>query len=299
MIPGPVDDDGVPAYWQALGLPGILDVHVHFMPDRVQQKVWGYFDSAGPLTRRHWPIRYRWSEEQRLAHLRGMGVRRFPSLLYPHKPQMAEWLNGWAAEFAAAHDDVIPTATFYPEPDVTSYVQRALDGGARLFKVHVQVGGFDPTDPLLDPVWGMLADAGVPAVVHAGSGPAPGVHTGPGPVAAVLSRHPSLTMVVAHMGMPEYDDFLDFAERYDNVHVDTTMCFVDFFDAVEAQRLRELLAPRLDTLRHKVVFGADFPNIPHDYAHQIEVLTRLGLGDDWMRGVLWHNPARLLGGVAG
>jgi len=292
---GPASDADVPAYWQALGLPGIVDVHVHFMPDRVMRKVWAYFDAAGPLTGRRWPIHYRWSDEDRLAHLRRMGVRAFPSLLYPHKPGMAAWLNDWAAAFAEAHTDVVSTATFYPEPEVTGYVEQALRRGARLFKVHVQVGGFDPRDPLLDEVWGMLADAGVPVVVHAGNGPTPGAHTGPGPIAEVLARHPSLSMVIAHMGMPEYDDFLDFAERFGNVHVDTTMCFVDFFDAELAQQLRTSLAPRLRGLQHKVLFGADFPNIPHEYAHQVDVLVRLGLGDDWMRDVMWHNGARLLG----
>jgi predicted TIM-barrel fold metal-dependent hydrolase len=292
--PGPADDADVPAYWQALGLPGIVDLHVHFMPEQVLRKVWAYFDRAGPLTGRHWPIRYRWSEQERLAHLRAMGVRRFSSLVYPHKPGMASWLNDWAAEFAAAHHDVVPTATFFPEPEAAAYVETALRRGARVFKVHVQVGGYDPRDPLLDGVWGMLADAHVPAVVHAGSGPAPGAFTGPGPFGEVLARHPALTAVVAHMGMPEYDAFLGFAERYANVHVDTTMCFVDFFDAELAAALRRSLAPRLAGLADKVVFGADFPNIPHPYAHQIEVLTRLGLGDDWMRVALWHNPLRLL-----
>ena len=35
--------------WEALGLPGIVDVHTHFMPKQVMDKVWQYFDSAGPL----------------------------------------------------------------------------------------------------------------------------------------------------------------------------------------------------------------------------------------------------------
>jgi hypothetical protein len=168
-----------------------------------------------------------------------------------------------------------------------------------VFKVHVQVGGFDPADPVLDPVWGMLADAGVPIVLHAGSGPTPGAHTGPAPVAAVLDQHPSLSLVIAHMGMPEYDDFLGFAERYDNVRLDTTMCFIDSFDPEMSARLRQRLAPRLAALGDKVLFGADFPNIPHDYAHQIDVLTRLGLGDAWMSKVLWHNGARLFGVALG
>jgi predicted TIM-barrel fold metal-dependent hydrolase len=286
-------DSDVPSYWHGLGLPGLIDLHVHFMPDAVMQKVWAYFDSAGPLTGRPWPIRYRWPEEQRLEHLRAMGVRAFGSLVYPHKPAMAQWLNRWAAEFAAANDDVVQTATFFPEPGAAAYVEEALTGGAKLFKAHIQVGGYDPREPLLDDVWGGIADAGVPVVVHAGSGPAPGAWTGAAPFGEVLRRHPRLTAVIAHMGMPEYDEFLGFAERHPHVYVDTTMCFTDSFGG--QAELGRRLAPRLAALRDKVVFGADFPNIPHDYAHQIEVLDRLDLGADWLRGVLWDNPARLIG----
>jgi uncharacterized protein len=288
----PRDDRDVRAFWHELDLPGIVDLHVHFMPPRLTDAVWRYFDGAGPLTGREWPIRYRWPEQQRLQHLRAMGVSAFPSLLYAHKPDMAESLNEWAAAFAREHRDVVPTMTFFPEPTVATYVDKALREGARIVKAHVQVGGYDPRDPLLDDVWAMLSDAGVPVVAHVGSGPAPGAFTGPGPFGDVLARHSQLTVVVAHMGMPEYDAFLDMAERYDNVHVDTTMCFTDSFG--EQAELGRTLSPRLAALREKVIFGADFPNIPHAYAHQIEVLVRLGLGEEWLRDVLWRNPVRLL-----
>ena len=89
-------------FWQRLGLPGLIDVHTHFMPERVLSKVWAYFDSAGPLTGLEWPITYRHEEDERLALLRSFGVRRFTSMLYPHKAGMADWLNGWAADFARA-----------------------------------------------------------------------------------------------------------------------------------------------------------------------------------------------------
>jgi predicted TIM-barrel fold metal-dependent hydrolase len=291
----PRTDDDVMPYCQALGLPGLIDGHVHFMPDSVMRKVWAYFDSKGPLTGREWPIVYKWSEQERLDHLRRMGVRAFPSLVYAHKPDMAEWLNGWALEFAAVHDDVLHTATVFPEPSAARYTEAAVRAGARIFKVHVQVGGFDPRDPQLDEAWGILADAGVPVVVHAGSGPTPGNFTGPGPIGEVLRRHPSLPMIAAHMGKPEYGAFLDFAERYENVRVDTTMCFTDFGDQPYDGRD---LVPRLRALQDKVLFGSDFPNIPYPFAHQIEALARLELGDDWMRAVLWRNSA-LLFGVAG
>ncbi len=260
-------------------------------------KVWAYFDAAGPLTGVAWPIVYREDEAARLARLRAMGVRAFPSLIYPHKPGMAAWLNGWATGFArdaraAGHDDVVHTATMFPEPDVDAYLGTALDDGARLVKVHLQVGAFDPRDPLLDAAWGRLAASGVPVVVHCGSGPVPGGFTGPGPMGQVLARHPRLVAVIAHMGMPEYGAFLDLARAYPRVHLDTTMAFTDFTE--QRAPFPPDLLPALVELQDRVVLGSDFPNTPYPYAHQLQSLARLGLGDTWLRAVLHDNGARLL-----
>jgi predicted TIM-barrel fold metal-dependent hydrolase len=285
-------DEDVPALWRALGLPGLVDLHVHFMPKNVLDKVWAYFDAAGPRVGAPWPIEYRTDEADRLARLRALGVRAFPSLLYPHRPQMAAWLNAWAAGFAAEHPDVLHTATFFPEPEAAAYVQDALDRGARVFKAHVQVGAYDPRDPLLEPVWGLLAEAGTPVVVHCGGGPVPGAFTGPGPFGEVLERHPGLTAVIAHMGMPEYGEFLDLADRFAAVHLDTTMAFTDFTE--QRMPFPPALRPRLLALAERIVLGTDFPNTPYAYSHQLDALVRLDLGDGWLRGVLHDNGARLL-----
>ena len=97
-----------------------------------------------------------------------------------------------------------------------------------MFKVHVQVGWFDPRDPLLDAVWARLEETGTPVVIHCGSGPLTGEHTGPRPVTGLLERYPRLQLVIAHLGMPEYREFLELAERYERVHLDTTMFATDF-----------------------------------------------------------------------
>ncbi|MFI8004026.1 amidohydrolase family protein [Streptomyces sp. NPDC086010] len=278
-------------FQRGLGLPGIIDVHTHFMPERVLRKVWAYFDSAGPLTGLEWPITYRHDEDERLALLRSFGVLRFTSMLYPHKPGMAAWLNGWAAGFAAEVPDCLHTATFFPEEGVETYVREAVGAGARVFKSHLQVGAYDPNDPLLEPVWGLLAEAGVPVVMHCGSGPAPGAYTGPGPVSRVLSRHPRLRLIVAHIGMPEYADFLDLADAYPEVRLDTTMAFTDFTEDFCPFPAGEL--GRLADLGDRVLLGTDFPNIPYPYVHQLHALERLGLGDDWLRAVCHGNADAL------
>ena len=40
-------DVDVPAWWQRLGLPGLFDVHVHFLPPNIQAKV--FAQSRGVL----------------------------------------------------------------------------------------------------------------------------------------------------------------------------------------------------------------------------------------------------------
>lgn len=285
-------DADVPAYWQRLGLPGLADIHVHFLPERMLLKVWDFFDAVGERTAAPWPITYRTDEPTRLATVRELGLRAIPALTYPHKPGMAAWLNDWCAEFAQRVPDGLHCATLYAEPEATGYVRRAVDAGARLFKVHIQVGGFAPDDPQLDGAWKLLQDNNIPVVIHCGSGPHPGTHTGVDPIRSLLKSFPDLTLVIAHAGLPEYHEFADLAERYANVHLDTTMVGTDFTNAMAPMPVGYV--ERLAGLQHKVVLGSDFPNIPYAYAHQIEALDRLGLGDDWMRDVLWHNGARLL-----
>jgi predicted TIM-barrel fold metal-dependent hydrolase len=279
------------AFRERLGLPGVLDVHTHFLPEPVQRKVWAQFDQAGPKIGRPWPIRYRGSIEERVAQLRALGVRRFSTLPYAHRPGIAGYLNDWAAGFKREVPESLWSATLYPEPGAAAYVAAGREAGVEIWKVHVQVGEFHLDDPLLDPVWGLLAEAGTPVVVHAGHAPVGNDFTGPAPLRRVLARHPRLAVVVAHLGAPDYLDFLDLVAAHERVHVDTTMVFTDFWDAAYPP---ELLT-RLADLGDRVLLGSDFPTIPYPWVHQLESLERLGLGDDWLRAVCWDNAARLVG----
>lgn len=293
----------VRAFWEQLNLPGLFDVHTHFMPKNVMDKVWAYFDSVGrsqnPVTPQApllptgipWPITYREDEDERLKTLREFGVRGFTSMIYPHKPDMAAWLNSWGADFASRTPDCLQTATFYPEESAGRYVADAISGGARIFKSHIQVGSYSPNDALLDAVWGAIEDAAIPVVIHCGSGPTPGPHTGPAPIGELLARFPRLPLIIAHMGMPEYTDFLDLAARFEHVRLDTTMAFTDFSEAQwpfppsERARLRDL--------QGRILFGSDFPNIPYSYLGALQSVARLDLGDDWVRDVCYRNGAAL------
>lgn len=284
-------DDEVTGFLAALGVPGIVDAHVHFLPDRLQQAVWRWFDRLTPP----WPVTYRTSAEDRLATLARLGVRHHTALAYPHQPGMLRFLNDHTLALAAAAPAVIPTFTIYPEPGVAAETARCLAAGGRAVKMHLQVGGFDASDPLLDDAWWQLQEQGTAVIVHAGAvadGSGNEQWCGPEPVRRLLHRFGGLRLVIAHLGAPDYDAFVALAEQYPSVWLDTAMVFTDppYLGPAPLH-----LAGRLAGLGDRVVFGSDFPTIPHAFAAQVSGLADLGLGDDWLRAVLWHNGLRLFG----
>jgi hypothetical protein len=97
--------------------------------------------------------------------------------------------------------------------------------------------------------------------------------------------------VVAHLGMPEYTEFLDLASRHDSVLLDTTMAFTPFIEGSAPFHAAEL--PRLRDLGDRVLLGTDFPNIPYPYPDALESLERAGLGAAWLRAVCHDNAASL------
>ena len=292
----PADDAAVPGFVADLGLPGLIDIHVHFLPHRLQEAVWGYFDR---LTEPPWPILYREEDEQdRLDTLRRLGVVAHTALAYAHRPGMLRWLNDHTLDLADRHPQVIPTFTLHPEDGVTEAVADALDRGGAVAKVHLQVGRFDPLDPRLAEVWPMLAAARVPIVIHAGA--VYGVDggdawCGPRPVARLLDAHPDLVLVVAHLGATDVEGFVTLAEQAPTLRLDTALALTDPPYLTEVP---DALLPRIAALWPRLLYGSDVPSVPRDVASQLRGIGRLGLGRRELRALLHDNAAQLLDAVA-
>jgi uncharacterized protein len=288
----PRTDADCAAFARALGLPGYLDVHVHALPDKLQEAVWAYFDELGDPP---WPITYRDDAATRLATLRELGVVAHTALAYAHRPGVAAWCNDHTLGLADDHPQVIPSFTFYPEDGVEDYVAAAIEHGGRVAKVHLQVSRFHATDPRLDGVWSQLAAARIPVVIHASA--VYGVdggdeYCGPDALRALLDRHPDVPLVLAHLGMPDFAGFLPVAEEVPTLRMDTTMVLTDppYGPPVPSD-----LLPRLRAIADRLLLGSDFPTIPHPYVAQIRGLAQLELDAAGLRGLLHDNAARLLG----
>ena len=263
------------------------------MPDRMQAAVWAHFDE---LHDPPWPIVYRFDEDDRLAALPKVGIVRHTALAYAHRPGVAPWLNEHTLALAARHPQVVPTFTLYPEAQAPEYVAAALAAGGQCVKVHLQVGKFHLTDPLLDEAWSLLERARTPIVLHlAAVDDGSGGHEFCGPTALwrLLERHPDLRPVVAHLGAPDAArELFDRAGELPELRFDTAMAVVP---TVQIWTPPAWLVDRLGEFPDRILFGSDYPTIPVPVADQVAALSAFGLGDDWMRAVLWENSAGLFG----
>jgi predicted TIM-barrel fold metal-dependent hydrolase len=78
--------------------------------------------------------------------------------------------------------------------------------------------------------------------------------------------------------------------KHQGLHLDTTMVF-----APSSPMHANLTA--LDAIEEhadRVLYGTDFPNIPHDYLAESRGIESLGLSASTLRAVLHDNAERLL-----
>ena len=200
---------------------------------------------------------------------------------------------------AADHADVlIPFASVDPRLGrrAVDRVPELVERGARGFKFHPTLQGFDPGDEGYRPLWAAIAQAGVPVVVHSGqTGIGAGLPGGGGlrlrysapmlmdDVAADL---PTLTVILAHPSVPWQDEAISMATHKSNVHIDLSGWSPKYFPP-------QLVRAARTFLQDKVLFGSDFPLItPERWMRDFDALE---MPDSVRRKIVKDNAVRLLG----
>lgn len=200
---------------------------------------------------------------------------------------------------AADHADVlIPFASVDPRLGrrAVDRVPELVERGARGFKFHPTLQGFDPGDEVYRPLWAAIAQAGVPVVVHSGqTGIGAGLPGGGGlrlrysdpmlmdDVAADL---PTLTVILAHPSVPWQDEAISMATHKSNVHIDLSGWSPKYFPP-------QLVRAARTFLQDKVLFGSDFPLItPERWMRDFDALE---MPDPVRRKIVKDNAVRLLG----
>ena len=170
----------------------------------------------------------------------------------------------------AAHDDILmPFASVDPlaGAEAAARVRALADRGAHGFKFHPSLQAFQPNDPAHHPLWEAIEETGLPTVFHTGqTGIGAGLPGGRGiklrysdPMLLddVAADFPGMTIILAHPSVPWQDAAISMATHKSNVYIDLSGWLPKYFPAPLVRAINGLL-------RHKVLFGSDYPVLSPD-----------------------------------
>jgi hypothetical protein len=202
-------------------------------------------------------------------------------------------------ERCAAHPDVlIPFASVDPLTGARAVEQlpELVALGARGLKLHPSLQGFVPNDQAYYPLYAEAQRLRVPVVFHTGqTGIGAGLPGGRGiklrysdPMLLddVAADHPELTIIMAHPSVPWQDSAISIATHKANVFIDLSGWSPKYFQPQLVRAINGLL-------RHKVMFGSDYPVISPD--RWLADFGALEIKPEVRPLVLKDNAARVLG----
>jgi len=150
-----------------MGLPRVVDAHVHIFPRNIFSAIWQWFDENA------WPIRYQMSTSRVLEFLLSRGTSHVIALQYAHKSGIAAKLNRYMAKKCREFPNrVTGMATIFPgEQNAESILKEAFDYGLNGVKLHAHVQCFDMNSDELDMIYDLCESEKKPMVMHVGREP--------------------------------------------------------------------------------------------------------------------------------
>ena len=164
------------------------------------------------------------------------------------------------------------------------------------FKFHPTVQGFFPNDRMAYPFYEVIAEARLPAIFHSGhSGIGTGMPGGGGlrlkysnpiHVDDVAADFPDMKIIIAHPSWPWQDEALSVCLHKPNVYIDLSGWSPKYFPP-------QLVQYANTQLKHKMLFGSDFPLITPD--RWMKDFQEAGFRPEVHPLILKDNAVKLLG----
>jgi predicted TIM-barrel fold metal-dependent hydrolase len=265
-----------------MGLPRVVDAHVHIFPRNIFSAIWQWFDDNA------WPIRYQMSTSRVLDFLFSHGISHVVALQYAHKPGIAAKLNRYMAKKCREFPkQVTGLATIFPgEQNAEGILKEAFNCGLGGVKLHAHVQCFDMNSDEMDMIYDLCESEKKPMVMHVGREPRSTAYRcdpyqlcRADKLERVLKNFSRLKICFPHLGFNETAAYRKLIERYDNLWLDTTMVLTDYFpidETIELDRFRI----------ERIMYGSDFPNIPYAWDRELKWLKASGLTYDDLAWVL-------------
>ncbi len=208
--------------------------------------------------------------------------------------------NDAVAEFAAQNSDIaIAFASIDPTrgPEAVREARRLVQsGGIRGLKLHPPLQQFFPNDHIAYPLYEVFAEAKLPVLFHTGhSGIGTNMPGGGGirlkygnpmHIDDVAVDFPDLPIIMAHPSFPWQDEAISICLHKPTVYIDLSGWSPKYFSPTLVQYANTLL-------KHKVLFGSDYPLITPD--RWLADFEKIAIRDEVRPLILKENAIRLFG----
>ena len=200
--------------------------------------------------------------------------------------------NEGVIELCQGIDRLIPFCNVNPflVADLAGELERYItEMGFRGLKLYPTYQHFYPNDSRLYPLYAKAQELGIPVMLHTGSSIFKGARLKYGDplyIDDVAVDFADLTLLMVHSGRGFwYDRAYFLAKLHANVYMEIS--------GLPPQRLLDYF-PELERVADKVIFGSDWPGMPH-IRRNIEMIRNLPLREDTKEKILGGNAARILG----
>jgi uncharacterized protein len=208
--------------------------------------------------------------------------------------------NDDVVRFAIENADIaVPFASIDPHrgAEGVADAKRLISTGiVRGLKLHPPVQQFFPNDRIAYPLYEVFAEARLPVIFHTGhSGIGTGMPGGGGvrqkygnplPVDDVAVDFSDMPIIMAHPSFPWQDEAISICLHKPNVYIDLSGWLPKYFPSQLVQYANTLL-------KHKVLFGSDYPLITPD--RWMTDFEKTAIRDEVRPLILKENARRLLG----
>jgi len=208
--------------------------------------------------------------------------------------------NESVAEFAAENSDIaLAFASINPnrgKQGVAEARRLLATGKIHGLKLHPPIQQFFPNDPVAYPLYEVFAEARLPVIFHTGhSGIGSGMRGGGGvrlkygnpmPIDDVAVDFPDMPIIMAHPSFPWQDEAISICLHKPQVFIDLSGWSPKYFSPTLVQYANTLL-------KHKVLFGSDYPLITPD--RWLSDFEKIGIRDEVRPLILKENAVLLLG----
>jgi predicted TIM-barrel fold metal-dependent hydrolase len=207
--------------------------------------------------------------------------------------------NDEVAAFAEENSDImIAFASVDPTRGAAAVAEarRLIAAGIRGFKLHPPLQQFHANDRIAYPFYEVVAAARLPVIFHTGhSGIGTGMPGGGGvrlkyghpmDIDDVAVDFPDMPIILAHPSFPWQDEAISICLHKPEVYIDLSGWSPKYFSPILIQYANTLL-------KHKMLFGSDFPLITPD--RWLADFEKLPIRDEVRPLIMKENASRLLG----